>query len=104
MDVQYVQTYRSMQNPKYDDSRDLFPVVLKGLLYILGVPKQIFCLKLSLIMFNLIINKIKKIYIKDQMKHITLSFKILSTELIWRTWGKLRPYHRFFWGNSKNQI
>ena len=31
-------TYKSMQNLKYGDGRDLFPMALKGLLYILSPP------------------------------------------------------------------
>ena len=33
-----VHTYKSMQNPKYGDGRDLFPVAWKGFLYILSHP------------------------------------------------------------------
>ena len=31
-----VHTYKSIQNPKYGDGGDLFPVVWKGFLYILS--------------------------------------------------------------------
>ena len=33
-----VHTYESMQNLKYSDGRDLFPMVSKGFLYILNHP------------------------------------------------------------------
>ena len=33
-----VHTYKSVQNPKYGDGWDLFPVVWKGFLYILSHP------------------------------------------------------------------
>ena len=33
-----VHTYKSMQNLKYGDGRDLFPMALKGFLYILSPP------------------------------------------------------------------
>ena len=33
-----VHTFKSMQNLKYGDGRDLFPMALKGFLYILSPP------------------------------------------------------------------
>ena len=44
-----VHTYKSMQNPKYGDGRDLFPVGWKRFLYILkkSFPKQIYNVRTS---------------------------------------------------------
>ena len=52
-----VHTYKSMQNIKHGDGRDLFLMALKGFLYILSLPyKEIHHLKVSLMIFYMIIN------------------------------------------------